>query len=89
MKIQTNFISENIDFSDKEKNDGKENIDFLYISDDEIVFALNYDLDDEDEDKNNDDNKLKAKRNRRTVNNIIGNKIIKDYTYSNDNFFQK
>jgi hypothetical protein len=89
MKATMNFISENIDSSDKEESDGEKNIDFFYISDNESVFALNYDFDDEDEDEEDDDNKLKMKRNRGTVNNIIGNKIIKDYIYSNDNLFQK
>jgi hypothetical protein len=61
VKISINFISENINSSDKEKNNGKENIDFLYISDDKLIFTLNYDFDDEDEDKKDNDNKLKAK----------------------------
>jgi hypothetical protein len=30
-----------------------------------------------------------VKRNRRTVNNIIGDRIIKNYVYSDDNLFQK
>jgi hypothetical protein len=46
-----NSISENINSSDKEKNDGKENIDFLYISDDELIFAFNYNFDDKNEEK--------------------------------------
>jgi hypothetical protein len=56
IKTTINFISENIDFSNKEENDGKENIDFLYINDDESVFALNYNLDDEDEDEKDNNN---------------------------------
>jgi hypothetical protein len=56
IKATINFISENIDFSDEEKSDGKEDIDFLYISDDESIFAFNYNFDDEDEDKEDNDN---------------------------------
>jgi hypothetical protein len=56
MKATINFISENINSSNKEESDGKENIDFLYISDDESIFALNYNFDDEDEDKKDNDN---------------------------------
>jgi hypothetical protein len=60
MKAPMNFISKNIDFSDEE-NDGKKDIDFLYISDDKSVFIFNYDFDDDDEDEKDDDNKLRAK----------------------------
>jgi hypothetical protein len=86
MKATINFTSKNINSSNKKKNDGKKDIDFLYINDDKLVFALNYDFDDEDEDEKDDD-KLKTKRNRRTINNIIGDKIIKNYIYSDDNLF--
>jgi hypothetical protein len=51
-----NSISENINSSNKEKSDGKKNIDFLYISDDESIFAFNYNFDDENEDEKNNDN---------------------------------
>jgi hypothetical protein len=57
IKTTINFISENINSSDKEKNKGKKNIDFLYISDDKSIFALNYNFDDENEDKKNNHNK--------------------------------
>jgi hypothetical protein len=56
IKTTINSISENIDFSDKEESDGEKDIDFLYISDDESVFALNYNFDDKDEDEKDDDN---------------------------------
>jgi hypothetical protein len=64
VKISINSISKNIDSSDKEESDDEKNIDFLYISDDKLIFIFNYDFDDEDEDKKDDDNKLKIKRNR-------------------------
>jgi hypothetical protein len=56
MKTTINSISENINFSNKEENDDKEDIDFLYINDDKSIFAFNYDLDDENENKKNNDN---------------------------------
>jgi hypothetical protein len=56
IKTTMNSISENINSSDKEESDGKKNIDFLYISDDESVFALNHNLDDKNEDEENNDN---------------------------------
>jgi hypothetical protein len=56
MKTTMNFISENINSSDEKESDGEKNIDFLYISDDELIFTLNYNFDDEDEDKKDDDN---------------------------------
>jgi hypothetical protein len=57
VKATINFISENINSSDKEENDGKKDIDFLYISDDESIFIFNYNFDNEDENKKNNDNK--------------------------------
>jgi hypothetical protein len=56
VKATINSISENINSSNKEENDGKKNIDFFYISNDKLIFALNYNFDDENEDKENDDN---------------------------------
>jgi hypothetical protein len=56
IKITINFISENIDSSDEKENDGKKNIDFLYINDDKLIFAFNHNFDDENEDKKNNDN---------------------------------
>jgi hypothetical protein len=56
MKTIINSISKNINSSDKKESDDKKNIDFLYISDDKSIFALNYNFDDEDEDEKNSDN---------------------------------
>jgi hypothetical protein len=56
MKATINFISENIDSSDKEESDDKKNIDFFYISDNKSVFALNHNLDNENENEKNNDN---------------------------------
>jgi hypothetical protein len=65
------IILKNINLSDKEENDDNKNAEFIYISDEELDFIGNSDIDDK-----NSDNKLRAERETREADILIRNNII-------------